>query len=36
MQASDFEKPDLNLSAYLEVEQNKSVDVALQVGDSIR
>ena len=36
LQASDFSKPNLNLSAYLEQEQNKSVDIALQVGDSIR
>ena len=36
-QTSDFEKPDLNLSAYLEHEENnKSVSIALQVGESIR
>ena len=37
LQASDFDSPDLNLSAYLEQNSNnKSVDIALQVGDSIR
>lgn len=37
IQTNDLDQPNLNLSAYLEHEsQNKSVDIALQVGDSLR
>ena len=38
VQANDLPKPNLNLSTFLEQEEenNKSVSIALQTGDSIR
>lgn len=38
VQANELAKPNLNLSTYLEQEEdnNRSVSIALQTGDSIR